>query len=369
VVTIEDTVNWTGKRHFMIEGMTRPDDANACELREFDNTIFIYVPGTLPAGATNDYGPDYSFTKPVAPTLVTVVSQGTATDTDGKVTAYALIRATPPAANWVRLIALITDTITQEEYQAQLTLNGANYEATISGLRPNRNCNVIVWAVNGNGVEGVESAPVAFTTANYTTAPNAPASCTATQLSPRQNRVAWANVTPAAGAPPIDGFDVFKKVGAGSFTLVNTVKSLEWIDDNVSFATAYQYKVQARDRNGNPSVDSPTASITTSRVIDDSYVVTSGINGGSIGNGSINRGRGLTGTGSQSGSLGAGGAVSVGGDFYMFFPGVGVDASIFPTYMMANIGGPAVNDQGLFYLYNQSANSGNYGAFWRTFLP
>jgi hypothetical protein len=98
-------------------------------------------------------------------------------------------------------------------------------------------------------------------------------------------------------------------------------------------------------------------------------MVGGGINGPSIGDGSINRSRGLTGTGSQSGFInGGGGSVSFGGDFYMFVPGMGCDAACYPSYLVMELSAPATNDQGTFRIKNDGAD-GNYAVLWRTFLP
>src|SRR4051812_43377903 len=102
------------------------------------------------------------------------VPGGVSIDADGKTTAFVTVRATPPIANWARLMCQVTDTTTNEIYQAQLRLNGGNYEAVVSGLRPNRAHQAVAWAVNSNNVDGAVAAPVSFTTANYTTAPSAP---------------------------------------------------------------------------------------------------------------------------------------------------------------------------------------------------
>jgi hypothetical protein len=165
VITITDAVNWVGTKDLIATGISRPADANAIILREYDAAVYVYTAAALPADATNVYSPDYSYTPPLAPTNVAVINQGTSADSDGKVTAFALIRATPPLVNWARLMVQLTDTTTNEIYQAQLLLNPLNgtYEAIVSGLRPNRVHTGLVWAVNANNVDGVTTAIGAFT--------------------------------------------------------------------------------------------------------------------------------------------------------------------------------------------------------------
>lgn len=372
VISITDSkgVAWTGTKSFIATGIGRPADRNVLKLREYDAGVYVYTAGTLPADATNTYAPDYSFTTPTMPTGLTVVSQGTRADSDGKLTSYALIRATPPAVNWQRLMIQVKDTTTNEIYQAQLRLVSGNYEATVSGLRPNRGHEVIAWAVNAANLDGAVTAAVSFTSANHTSGPSAPASSpTVQQRSPRQVEVSWNQVTPAAGAPGIRRYIVFRQDGGGSFVERIRIDALKWIDDNVSLGTGYTYKVRAEDMVGNESADSNTASITPVALIDDSLVVNSGINGISIGNGSINRGRTSSTTGSASGTFNGipGVRIQVNMALYTFAPMV---------YGSGNIGYLTLGNSGLgddtgtvtVYDVTSGGSSTAYDVRWRNVI-
>jgi hypothetical protein len=196
VIDIADQVTLSGTKTFIATQITRPADRNTLKLREYDPAVYTYTAGTLPADATNVYSPDYSYTLPAAPTGLAVVSQGTAVDPDGKIVAYALIRATPPAVNWSRIMVQARDTSTNEVYQAQLILNAGNYEAVVSGLRPGRGHDVRAWAVNANNIDGATTAAVGFTSANSANAPAA-ATLSAQQNSPRQVFLTWTAAAPA----------------------------------------------------------------------------------------------------------------------------------------------------------------------------
>lgn len=327
VINLTDYTNWTGAKDFIGTGITRPGDKNDVVLREYDASIYTYTPGTLPADATNTYTPDYSFTAPLAPSGLSVVSQGTGIDADGKVTAFALIRVTtPPAVNWAWLNCVVTDTVTNETYPAKLTLNAGNYEVMVSGMHCNHTSNVVAQAVNATNQFGAFTAAVNFTSATNTAAPGTPGSVAVTQYAVRQLRVTWAAV---AGAH-IRRYIVFKKIGAGSFDAGRTVDALYWIDENISYGTNYGYKIQSEDNVGNVSADSSTVTNTPVGNLADADITPTGVNGPSIGNGSINRGRGYTGTGSASGTLGAGAAVYLALDEYVYFPSVTNNQS-FPT--------------------------------------
>jgi hypothetical protein len=344
VIDITDSVLWSGTKSFIATGITRPADANNLVLREYDVAIHTYTAGTLPADATNGYSPDLSYTRPAAPTALTVVSQGTSADTDGKVTAYALIRATPPALNWSQLRIQVKDTTTNEIYQAELRLSGANYEATVSGLRPARAHEVVAWAVNANNVEGTVTTAVPFTTANSTTAPDAPVAVSAVQKQSFEILVAWSQVTDVSGRPKVRRYIVLEKVGAGAFTEVARTDALEF-PRHVSHGTALQYKIRTEDVNGNESADSTTASITPGKQINDSYIIGEGVGTPSLANSGTTNGKLALTSWSSSGSIAAGLSVSVtlgGHNNLNFYPHTG------PSSLQIYAGGDFTNSVRLF---------------------
>lgn len=362
-IDITSQVTWRGVKKFIITGISRPLDRNSLRLREYDASIYTYTAGTLPTSATNVYSPDYSFTAPLAPTSLQVVSQGTSADNDGKLTAYALIRAVPPVANWSRLMIQITDTTTNEIYQAQLRLVGANYEATVGGLRPNRAHKVVAWAVNANNIEGAVTAEVNFTSANYTTGPSAPATCTVQQRSPRSVELRWGSVAPAAGAPQIRRYIIFRRQG-GAYSEVNRINGHTWIDDNVTISLAYDYKVRAEDMVGNESADSPVASITPAKIIDDGMIAPSGVGEGSIANSSISRLKADTSTGSGSVSLSGGGSGAISMEFYTFLPNFANEASATTAYMACKQGN-AADDRAVVNFKTDNAVGGSVETNYR----
>jgi hypothetical protein len=65
VITITDAVNWVGTKDLIATGISRPADANAIILREYDAAVYVYTAAALPADATNVYSPDYSYTPPL----------------------------------------------------------------------------------------------------------------------------------------------------------------------------------------------------------------------------------------------------------------------------------------------------------------
>lgn len=368
-IDVTDQVTWSGTKKFIATGVSRAADSNRLRLREYDASIYVYTPGTLPADATNGYTPDYSFTTPLAPTGLAVISQGTTIDTDGKLKAHALIRATPPTVNWKRIIAQVKDLTTNEIYQAQLLLNAGNYEATIGGLSPGRNHEVRAWAVNANNLDGAITAAVAFTSANSANAPTA-VTVGAQQLSPRQIFLTWTAASPGAGSTPVDGYVIDRKVGGGSFAVLpGTFQATSYVDDNVSLGTTYQYKIRAVDRNGNVASDSNTASLTPQALISDSLVTTQGISGVSIANSSINRVRTNTSTGSATGIILAGTSIFAGTDKYAFAPAVGQTGGTANTVYRIAIQGTPTDDAAAESLLNVGGVTASYDIRWRSFPP
>ncbi len=357
-ITVTDAVNWAGNKDFLITGIARPADANAVTLREYDAGIYTYAAEPLSSDATNGYTADYTFTRPLAPTGLTVVSQGTSSDTDGKTTAYALIRATPPTVNWSRLMVAVVDTTTNEQHIAQLLLNGANYEVSVPGLRPNRAHTVIAWAVNGNGVEGVATSSVPFTSSNATTALGAP-TVTVTQVQSFEVKVRLSAVSDVSGQPRHRRNILFEKVGAGTYTEVQRGEEREFIR-TVSHGATYYYKARSEDQNGNESSDSSEVNITPVKKVDGTYIPDA----------SINQGRSYTGTGSASVTVLASSSQGVDMDVYSFFPNLDHSNSAIAAYVTSALTKSGANDQGRFRLANLDASSSvSVDIDWRKFNP
>jgi hypothetical protein len=355
LVAIEAPNAYVGWRTWAAPQVSRPADRNQVTLREYDETVFTYTAGALPADATNVYTPDYSQTLPLAPTGLVVVSQGNSADTDGKVTAYALVRATPPVVNWSRLMVQVEDLTTHEEYQAQLILNAGNYEARISGLRPNRNHQVYAWAVNAFNVDGVPSAQVAFTSSNAVTALSAP-TVSVVQVQSFQVDIDLGAVADVAGQPKFRRYVVFEKVGGGSFTEIARTEQRLVSRTSLTHGTTYQYKVRSEDVNGNESTDSNTVSITPSKKVDGGYIVDS----------SINTTRSYTSTSSASGSLGASTHMNVTTDDYAFNSGLFCTSLFSDLNLETSDNSPTTS--GNLGFFNPGGSSRNWEVRWRAFL-
>lgn len=378
-ITITDRVAWNGAKDFLVTGITRPGDKNEVVLREYDASIYTYVAdlGALPADATNVYTPDFSFTAPVAPTGVAVASQGVSADTDGKVTAYVTVAAVPPTLNWARLMGQVRDSTTGEIYQLQFRLNGAAWEATFAGLRPNRAHTVTAWAVNSTNVEGATSSPVGFTSANASTALAAP-SIAVSQTNSFEIHVDLGAVADVAGQPKFRRYVLFEKTtGTGVYNEVARTLTRR-VNRTVSHGSSYWYYARSEDVNGNESADSSIVNINPVAVVGDPHIAPQGVGGPSIANGSINQGRGYTATSSAALALAAyptsGHRATLLMDVYTFFPSFdsgGTFPNPSPTLEIRGAkpgGNPA--DLGYIGIINNDTGTGvTININWRKFSP
>lgn len=360
-VTDSEGCHWNGLKELLATSISRPADRNQFRFRDYDESIYAYTAGTLPADATNGYAPDLSFTPPDAPTALQVVSQGQSADNDGKVTAHAKIRATPPASNWQILMCQVEDTTTGEQYNQQLFLTGGNYEAVVAGLRPNRAHRVMAWAVNSSNLPGSVTAWVNFTSANATNALAAP-SVTVSQIQSREIRIDLGAVADVAGQPKWRNNVLFEKVGGGSF--VEVKRSPERIITRAgNHGTTYQYKARSEDMVGNESADSSTSSITPTTMIDDTYIIGAGISGVSIANAAINRLRNYTGTTSYTGTLNNGFRTSFGFGPHAFVPSLTANANM----KLECYAPEQADDQGYITFNNDSGGNQTYTVIFRNF--
>lgn len=364
LVAIDSPLNWAGSKIFAAPAIARPADRNQLTLREYVEDVYAYTAGTLPADATSGYGPDYSFTPPAAPTGLQVVSQGTSADTDGKVTAFTVVRAVPPSVNWAQLFVQLTDTTTGEQYTQELFLVSGNYDATFSGLRPNRLHAIRAWAVNATNMEGAAATIANFNTANATTALAAPV-VTVTQVQSREVKVELAAVADVAGQPKLRRYILFESVSGGAYTEVKRSEERTFIRTVSSSGTLYAYKARSEDINGNESADSSSASITSAKMVDDTYIPGQGISGASIANGSINRGRSSTGTGSISGTSFPG-ANTAGGETYCFWINLGQSGTWAPYIGLT---GSPTDDQAIVNWNNTTGSNQTFYLKYRYFNP
>lgn len=295
LITVTGYSCYTGNRDWIVRGVERPVDANAITARQYDASIYTYTAGTVPAASTNGYAPDYAQTPPGAPASVSYISgsSGTSVNTDGTVQAYALVRVTPPSpsVNWQTLIAVATNTSTNEVYRGVCALVSGNYEVVLPGLRPGRTHSLKAFAVNGTGVEGAVVTASNFTSAENTAAPSAVTSLSAEQNTTTSIRLTWTN-------PSIANFkDVrIERSTGGAYSTVAYADGNSWVDHNVSYGTTYTYKVYARDFSLNESSAATSSGVTPSANISDTHITSGGVSGLSIAAASINQGRQTTST-------------------------------------------------------------------------
>jgi hypothetical protein len=360
----------------ILRGINRATDKNEIAAISYVAATYVYTAGPLPSDAT-DYEVDYSLTPPAAPTALTIVSNVTSLDATGKAFAVLLVRATPPSLNWAKLFCVVTNNVNNTQTAPiELTLNAGNYEASVGLLLPSTAHTVRVYAVNSNDVTGVGAAQ-AVTTATYSGAPPSPGAVTLQQT-------VGATLMGAVPPPTYAHHERVEwqfRIGAGGVFAAINENAAAAVIENASYGGVYQFQARYVDQSGNPGPWVQSAFVTVIKNISDSNVLTSGINGISIGPSSINRGRTATGTGTISFAVAPGASVGVTLALYTFFPRI--QANVFPggalngwiyltpSVTVGGIGGSGGGvDEGLFAVRNtDTVETFNFVGGYRTFSP
>jgi hypothetical protein len=307
VLTVTGVSCYTGNRDWLIRGVERPTDANTLTARQYDASIYTYGAGTIPAGASSAYSPDYSQTTPAAPTGLTYTSgsSGVTTSTDGTARAYMFYACTPPSVNYSRIVFQAVDAtggITRSEGKR----NGAVFEAVLSGLRPGVSHTVSAYAINANGIEG---ATVSDTrnSPGYATAPGTPTMNASGQIG---TKTVQFDFVMRPGSEMVDYYEaqISSNFGA-SWGTAFRVKGTPFEYVFPTVGTTYGARVRAVDKFGNAGSYSSGYFIATAKWADGNVIVDA----------SINRSRSNTSTGSfTTASIAAGGRLNVGIDKYAF---------------------------------------------------
>jgi chitinase len=109
------------------------------------------------------------------------------------------------------------------------------------------------------GTSAVANITVNPVTSPDTTAPSVPAGLTAPSVTSSSVNLSWNASSDNAGGSGVAGYDIYRNSG-----LVGSSSSTGYTDSGLSAATAYTYRVRARDNAGNASAQSAQISATTS---------------------------------------------------------------------------------------------------------
>jgi chitodextrinase len=101
------------------------------------------------------------------------------------------------------------------------------------------------------------------------TAPSTPASLTSSQLTSTSVRIGWTGSTDTGGSS-LAGYKIYRQQGTGPSLPVGTVGTgtLSFVDEGLTPATTYTYRVRAFDNAQNHSAASASINITTSSIND-----------------------------------------------------------------------------------------------------
>lgn len=261
-----------------------------CELTctPYSDSLWTYVPGTVPADAAADYSPDFSSTPPAAPSGLRVTATGVSTQTDGVLVARVTADVLPPAVNWAAIWLAAVHNVTGEITLTRAEdVGGGRYGATLTGLRPGEVYQLLCYAVNAFSIKGAVQATFNATaigggaadtllnTAGLATLPPTVVSISAIQIPPRSVDVRWAAVNLAN----LREYVVERNANSTSWVEVWRGRALTWVDRDVVYFGTYQYRVRARDTWGNFSAAYAT-SVTISLV---GGTIFGGVSGNDIG--------------------------------------------------------------------------------------
>jgi chitinase len=169
----------------------------------------------------------------------TIAVSANATDSDGTVTQVQFFRGTT---------SLGIDT--SSPYSVSWTNAAAGSYAVKAVATDN---------AGATGTSALANITVNPVTTPDTTAPSVPAGLSAPSVTSSSVTLTWTASTDNAGGSGIAGYDVYRN---GS--LIGSPSSVGYTDSGLSAATAYNYRVRARDNAGNASAQGTQISATTS---------------------------------------------------------------------------------------------------------
>lgn len=175
-ISVRSPAAFPGTREFSVWELTTRATGADLVLREYNDAVHTYVPGTLPPDAVVGFEPDYSQTPPAAPTGLAQSLAATSTGADGQTVARLTASAVPPAVNaaetWFAAVHTATGAITLGQGASS---GGGVYSAVLGDLRPGEAYQVLAWAVNAWGLKGAAAA-INVTASGTAGAPAAPTS-------------------------------------------------------------------------------------------------------------------------------------------------------------------------------------------------
>lgn len=232
------------------------------ELLEHDPDVYTWFAGPLPPDAVDGYEPDYSATPPPAPTAATVLAMALTVNTDGVTGAWIRMRAQPPALNWSELWMVAVHNVTGEIVQQRAEEVSTDvWEATLSGLRPGEVYQLRTYAVNAFGLRGPSTTSfdatavgggtvdTTITTPGLAAAPPNVVSITRQQGTGRLVNVNW----PALTDPTVREYELERFIGFSGWEPRWRGRATSYVDRDVTYGTAYTYRVRAVDTWGNVS--------------------------------------------------------------------------------------------------------------------
>ena len=222
----------------------------------YNEAIYTYATGNIPAEGISDEEADYSKTEPETPTALTLVSSGTYQASDGTTVAYAEFSAIRPSKNFARML------YGYKQYNIDIPYTyvignldtGTTWKGKIDGLVPGLAYDFCARAENSFGMKSALATLLNKTAPGDTTAPSAPVGLAIT-AGLRSNIIDWTDST----ARDLKDYGVYRNstnVPAGA-TMLNRINASKYTDDKIGYVRNY-YWITAFDMSSNESVKSAT---------------------------------------------------------------------------------------------------------------
>lgn len=257
--------------NFKVMEIERGKNSFPLIIQSYSSTIYDYIVGTIPGEGISDEEPDYNNTDPLTPTSFILVSQtngawtaGTYQGTDGGTLAYAEFSAVRPSVNFTHMIFGYKkqgDTIPYTYGEGNLD-TGSTWKGTIRGLIPGIAYDFCARAVNSTtGLKSALAIILNTTAPGDTTIPATPTGLVAT-AGLKSITIDWADNTEKT----LSYYEVYRGTSTNPTTKIGTAKASTYVDDKVSHATLYYYRVRAFSRSGIASEYSSNVNATPSYV-------------------------------------------------------------------------------------------------------
>lgn len=244
---------------FRLLQVRRRLEDTSLEAKGWNQAIYTYQAGTLPAEPLSDVGTDTSRSTPAPVSSLILLSSGTEQMTGGQWFAFVVLQYTVPAEEWAETQVKFRRTgTTVWQVAATEGATGAGKQTRINGLTPGLSYDYAVERVNVlNPTLRAIITLSAQVAPGDTTAPTAPSAIAVRQGTGKSVELDFTFTEPADWATT----ELYRNTTNNSATaaLIETGRKKRFHDVNVAYGTTYFYWAKVKDFSGNLSGFSPSS--------------------------------------------------------------------------------------------------------------